>query len=122
MLPVYHRPHDAKLLLLTIPACAILLNEGGAIGRIARLLNCAAIVLTADLPLAMLVKLIKGLHLSTDDTQGKILTVLAARPIPVVLLALAVFYLWVYLHRCLGADTFSGAQSQASPVISAPSS
>ncbi|MGO9636822.1 MAG: glycosyltransferase family 87 protein, partial [Terracidiphilus sp.] len=29
MLPVYHRPYDAKLLLLTVPACAMLWAEGG---------------------------------------------------------------------------------------------
>ena len=32
MLPVYHRPHDAKLLLLTLPACALLFAKGGADG------------------------------------------------------------------------------------------
>ena len=43
MLPVYHRPHDAKLLLLTLPACAMLLSEGKLTGRIAILLNSIAI-------------------------------------------------------------------------------
>ena len=32
MLPVYHRQHDAKLLLLTVPASVILFAEGGLIG------------------------------------------------------------------------------------------
>jgi hypothetical protein len=99
MLPVYHRPHDAKLLLLTVPACAMLLHEGSAIGRIALLLNSAAIVLTSDLPLALLVQLTKGLHLSTEDVPAKILTILLARPMPLVLLVLATFYLWVYARR-----------------------
>ena len=45
MLPLYHRPHDAKLLVLTIPACALLVAEGGRIGRIALLLNAAAILI-----------------------------------------------------------------------------
>ncbi len=60
MLPVYHRPHDAKLLLLTLPACAMLLAEGKLTGRIALLLNSAAIVLTSDLPLALLAKATDG--------------------------------------------------------------
>jgi len=119
MLPIYHRPQDAKLLLLTLPACAMLLREGGAIGRIALLLNSAAIVVTSDLPLALLVQFIKGLHLSTDDTKGKILTVLITRPIPLVLFTLGVFYLSVYLHHSLRGNTFAGAQSQPSPVVSA---
>ena len=108
MLPVYHRPHDAKLLLLTLPACAMLLHEGGAIGRIALLLNTAAIVLTSDLPLALLVQLTKGLHLSTD-ASSKVLTVLLARPMPLILLVLGAFYLWVYAWR-------SSIESRALPL------
>jgi hypothetical protein len=99
MLPVYHRPNDAKLLLLTLPACATLLKEGAPLGRIALLLNSAAIVLTSDLPLAMLVQLTKRLHLSTEGALAKILTVLLFRPIPLILLVLGAFYLWVYARR-----------------------
>jgi len=32
MLVTYHRPFDAKLLLLAVPACAMLWAEGGRIG------------------------------------------------------------------------------------------
>ncbi len=99
MLPVYHRPHDAKLLLLTLPACAMLLSEGGVIGRIALFLNSAAIVLTSDLPLALLAQLTKGLHLSTENLQAKLMTILLGRPMPMILLALGIFYLWVYARR-----------------------
>ncbi len=42
MLPVYHRPYDAKLLLLTLPACAMVLAEGGPLGRIGLVLNSLA--------------------------------------------------------------------------------
>lgn len=101
MLPVYHRPHDAKLLLLTLPACAMLLSEGGMIGRIALVLNSAAIVLTSDLPLALLAQLSKGWHLSTEGFQAKLLTVLLGRPMPIILLALGTFYLWVYARQSL---------------------
>ena len=99
VLPVYHRPHDAKLLLLTLPACAMLLHEGGAIGRIALFLNSAAIVLTSDIPLAFLVRMTKGLHLSMEGVPAKFFTILLARPMPLILLALGTFYLWVYARR-----------------------
>jgi len=99
MLPVYHRPNDAKLLLLTLPACATLLKEGGPIGRSALLLNSAAIVFTSDLPLAMLVQVTKGLHLSTEGARAKILTVLLSRPVPLILLVVGAFYLSVYARR-----------------------
>jgi hypothetical protein len=39
MLPLYHREHDAKILLLAVPACAILWAEGGARGWFALLLT-----------------------------------------------------------------------------------
>jgi hypothetical protein len=49
MLPIYHRQSDAKLLVLTIPACAALFAEGGRIGRIAAIVTAAGLLLTRDL-------------------------------------------------------------------------
>jgi hypothetical protein len=112
MLPVYHRPHDAKLLLLTLPACAMLLSEGGMIGRMALLLNSAAIALTSDFPLALLAKATNGFSQATEGVQGKLLTVLLSRPVPVVLLALGVFYLSVYVCRCRETSAINQAQRQ----------
>ena len=99
MLPVYHRPNDAKLLVLTLPACATLLKEGGAMGRIALLLSSAAIIVTSDLPLAMFVRLTTNLHPSADGWSAKILAVLLGRPIPLMLLVVGTFYLSVYARR-----------------------
>jgi hypothetical protein len=101
MLPLYHRPQDAKLLLLTIPACALLLAEGGPIGWIALFLNAVGIVMTSDIPLAMLGMLSGSLHLPVTGLVGQLTTVAITRPVPLVLLALSVFYLWVYARRCL---------------------
>jgi hypothetical protein len=99
MLVTYHRPYDAKLLLLTVPACAMLLAEGGAIGRLAFLVTSAGIVLTADLPLIILTILTGNLHISTTGISGQILTVVLMRPIPLILLAMSIFYLWIYMRR-----------------------
>jgi hypothetical protein len=101
MLPIYHRPHDAKLLLLTIPVSAMLLAEGGVVGRLGFLVNSVAILITSDLPLAMLAVLTQNLHLSTGGLLYKIVMVFVARPIPIILLALASFYLWLYVRRSL---------------------
>lgn len=102
MLPVYHRPHDAKLLLLTLPACALLFAEGGLMGKIVFLLNSLAIVITSDLPLAMLALLTKDLHLSTEGFLSRVLMIVVARPIPIILLGLASLHLWVYKSWCYG--------------------
>jgi len=101
MLPVYHRPHDAKLLLLTVPACAMLWAEGGAIGWLALVVNTAAIVLTGDLPLVFLIDLSNSLHANTSGWSGKLLTVVLGRPAPLILLVMGVFYLWIYARRCI---------------------
>ncbi len=58
MLPVYHRQLDTKLLLLTVPACAMLWAEGGLIGRLALLVNTAGFVLIGELPWAIFLGLI----------------------------------------------------------------
>jgi hypothetical protein len=99
MLVTYHRPYDAKLLLLTVPACAMLWAEGGTIGRLALLVNTAGIVLTGDVPLALLVMLSRKLDLGTAGIFRQILTVVLIRPASVILLAMGIFYLWVYMRR-----------------------
>ena len=99
MLVTYHRPHDAKLLLLTVPACAMLWAEGGLIGWTALLVNTAGIVFTGDIPLAILDILTKNLHAGTTGLPGKMLSVMWTRPSPLVLLAMGIFYLWVYVRR-----------------------
>src|SRR5579863_5236534 len=111
LLPVYHRPHDAKLLLLTLPACAMLLGQGGVIGRIALFLDSVAIVLTSDLPLAMLAQSTRGMHLSTENLQAKLLTITLGRPVPIVLLALGVFYLWVYARQSFREEISSTSEA-----------
>jgi hypothetical protein len=99
MLVTYHRPFDAKLLLLAVPACAMLWAEGGRIGRLALLVTTAGIVATADLPLISFLALTRNLRISTDGLSGQMLTVALARPIPLILLMMGLFYLWIYLQR-----------------------
>jgi hypothetical protein len=115
MLPVYHRPHDAKLLLLTLPACAMLLSEGKSIGRIAIVLNSAAIVLTSDLPLALLSKFTGGAGQATDAAHGNPIAFVLDRPVPLVLLALGVFYLSVYIFR---REESASNRGQTQPSLS----
>ncbi len=57
MLPIYHRPYDAKLLLLAVPACAALWAQGGARRWLGMLTTSAAIVVTSDLPATLLTTL-----------------------------------------------------------------
>src|ERR1039457_179009 len=99
MLPVYHRLYDAKLLLLTVPACAMLWAEGGLIGWLALLVNTAGFVVTGDLPWAILLGLIRRLHPSTTGLSGQVLIAVQVFPAPLMLLVMSVFYLWVYVSH-----------------------
>jgi uncharacterized membrane protein (UPF0136 family) len=96
LLPVYHRQIDAKLLLLAVPACAILWAEGGRIGRLALLVTATGLIVTADLPWIIVFALIRNLHLPSAGLHGQIERVL---PVPPILLAMGVFYLWVYARN-----------------------
>ncbi|MGB6690361.1 MAG: glycosyltransferase family 87 protein [Terracidiphilus sp.] len=99
MLPTLHRPNDTKILLLAIPACAMLWAGGGIVRWLALCLTSACIVLTAGIPIAFIVSLAKSLHLSTATLSGKIETVALARPAPLILLATGVFFLWTYARQ-----------------------
>jgi hypothetical protein len=99
LLAAYHRPHDAKLLLLAVPACAILWAGGGLTRWLALLVTSTGIVLTADIPLTILRIFTDNLHTSTAGLSGQLLTVVLTRPTQLALLAMSIFYLWTYLQR-----------------------
>lgn len=89
MLPFYHRTYDARLLLLAVPACAALWAGGRARGRSSLWLTLAAIVLTGDI---FWIVLFQIAHYSGPSV------VFGMIPAPLILLALGIFYLWVYLR------------------------
>jgi hypothetical protein len=99
MLPVYHRQYDARLLLLTVPACVMLWAEGGLIGWLALLVNAAGFVFTGDLTWAILLGLIGRLHLAATGFSGWIMVALQVFPAPLALLAMGIFYLWIYARK-----------------------
>jgi hypothetical protein len=96
MLPVYHRQMDTKLLLITVPACAMLWAEGGRIGRLALALTTAGFVLTGDIPWAIFFGVISKVHLPAYALTEKLLMAVQIFPVPLILLVIGVFYLWVY--------------------------
>jgi hypothetical protein len=98
MLVTYHRQHDAKLLLLTIPACALLWSERGVAGWLALLTNSAAILITADIP-ATYLSIITSHQSVGAGFFGELKAALLVRPIPIALLFLACFYLGVYMKQ-----------------------
>jgi hypothetical protein len=106
LLPVYHRQIDAKLLLLTVPACVMLWAEGGRIGKFAVLVNAAGLVVTGDLTWVIFLGVIHRLHLSAVGLSWHIEKIL---PVPPILLAMSIFYLWVYARSARVASNGKGA-------------
>jgi hypothetical protein len=121
MLPVYHRQIDARLLLLTVPACAMLWAEGGRIGRIALLVTTVGIVSTSDLPWAIFLALISKLHLPATRLSGQMVMAVQVFPVPLLLLILGTFYLWIYVARssapALPAGSGSPGQTPVPPAL-----
>ena len=100
MLPVYHHLYDSKILLLTVPACAMLWAEGGLIGWLALLVNTAGFALNGDVTWAIVLGLIGRLHMPPSGLSEQLLIALQVFPAPLILLVIGVFYLWVYARRC----------------------
>lgn len=97
LLPVYHRNHDAKLLLLAIPACALLWVRGGARRWAALGMTAVAVAATSDVPVSIWVNAMSGLAAYAHGAASK-LALLLLEPAPLVLLAAGCFYLWVYIR------------------------
>ena len=101
LLPVYHRINDAVILLLALPACAMLWKERAPERWPALVLTSAGILFTASTPLALLVSNYRAIAAIASELPGRLPGAVLLRPTPVVLLAMGYFYLWVYLRHVL---------------------
>ena len=98
MIVTYHRSYDAKLLLLTVPACAILWSRGGPIRWAAFVITSLGFILTADYPLAILMLWVRNMRIPPTGILAQALTAVQMRPAPLILLVMSVFYLLVYMR------------------------
>ena len=98
-LPLYHRLHDAKLLMLVLPAFAMLWARRGLVAWLALVITGAGIVFTDDIPVQLLAIHSANLRAATSGIAGLFLTLVLARPVPLILLALGIFYLWAYVRH-----------------------
>jgi hypothetical protein len=112
ILATYHRPYDAKILLLTVPACALLWSQGGANGRIAFVLTLAGVLVTGDIPLAILSMLTRPIDIHTLSTVEKSFIIPILRPVPIVLLLAGGFYLWQYVVTSSSSKAKTGRVAQ----------
>jgi hypothetical protein len=117
MLPVYHRHHDSKLLMLALPACLVLWARRGAAGKLAVLFTSLAIVFTSDIPRALLTDFESATAFSADTVSGKLLTILLARPAPLAIMAMAIFYLWAYWRVDLDSHSANATETVSRDIV-----
>jgi hypothetical protein len=116
LLPVYHRQYDAKIIILTVPALALLWSEGGSTRWIALLVSLQGYLLTADLAWTFFAGYLVRkclLQMNESGNFGPTMTPLMNFPVPISLLIMAVFYVWVYTRRA-GRD--KGLSNAARPA------
>ncbi|MGA2219593.1 MAG: glycosyltransferase family 87 protein, partial [Terracidiphilus sp.] len=110
LLPVYHHIYDAKLLLLTVPACAMLWKKGGSTAKLALLVNVAALALAGDLSFALLLASARSL---AGGLSGPMKVALEAMPIPLGLYILSMFYLWIFMRNYSTHDLAAGTTERS---------
>ena len=111
MLPVYHRDYDSRLLLLSVPACA-LVWAGGRGKWLALFLNTLAVGSTAALPFSGLALCVRYLVEHSGVQVGRVLSDGLAQLAPLSMLALSVFYLVRY-WRSAPVSTEPGMEADA---------
>jgi Glycosyltransferase family 87 len=116
MLPVYHLQHDAKLIMLAIPGCALLWAEGGMLGWIALLITGACIGINGDIFTGIRIAFTHQFVMPQPNLAGKITTVMLTRPGPIALLVMSMFYLWMYMRRGLEESPAFNVPSKAARV------
>jgi hypothetical protein len=97
MLPIYHRIYDTRLLLLVVPACAMLWSSGGVRAWLALALSAVAACITGGIPWAIFLAVFP--HLPAWMNSGFTGLAIQMFPVPLTLLAVGAFYLWVYVRN-----------------------
>ena len=99
LLLVYHRSYDAKLLLLGIPACALLWRRGGTIRWLVLAINTLALLFTSDLAWIFFSFALSRLRPVAPWITDSALNAMIVFPAPTALLAIGILYLWRYIRE-----------------------
>lgn len=116
LLPVYHHLYDAKLILLLMPALALLWTRRDRFAqthaRTALLLTASSIFFTGDISNWLVHRLALTFNPSPGTTAAWFSNALQVFPSPLILLATGLFYLWAYRRAAL-ATSHSAPQPAA---------
>jgi hypothetical protein len=95
MLLGYHRQYDSRLLLVAVPACALLSRAGDRAGRLAVWFTFAAALASSSIVISMIGNFTFGLRTDHAGPMRTLVYSLIGRPVPWAMLALAMFYVSV---------------------------
>ncbi len=115
IIAIYHRVYDARIILLTLPACMMLWKKGGARAWIALALCTMGIVSTGAVPWAIYLKLVHNLKIGSGFIRGA-LAGFETAAVPVIMTALCAFYLYVYVRQRPDAISAEAALSAQADV------
>ena len=99
MLPNYHRQQDTRVLLLMIPAFAVLWTQRGRVRWAALWITGLGVFFTGDIPLQTLGQISSHISASTTGFANQLQIVLLGRTATLALVAIAVFYLYAFLRQ-----------------------
>ncbi|MGO9434779.1 MAG: hypothetical protein ACLP00_10890, partial [Terracidiphilus sp.] len=83
-----------------------------SIGWTALLLTTAAFVLNGDLPWVAFLAFLNHMRWSTAGPSGRLLTAAWDFPVPLSLLAMGLFYLWIYARLAFSGPRGEGAKDE----------
>lgn len=110
MLAGYHRRNDTKLLLLCIPACALLLSQEKVRGCLALAVTAAPIFFTGDNPCTISFMLLHHLQMSHKHLADSLQAPILVLPAPLSMFVMAIFYVWIFVKQA------SEVQAQTLPA------
>jgi hypothetical protein len=99
LLITYHRAYDARILLLTIPACALLWARSAPERGLGVLITLTGLCLTGEVPLAIFFAITKKIPIATAGIGDELRTLVVLHPAVLALLAMEVFYLLLYARE-----------------------
>ena len=84
------------IILLTIPACIIAWRRGGWTARLAVAITTAGFLIAGDISWTFLLPLVHSLVVTFRGLPAIVPIALQTFPVPLILLSMTVFYLWLY--------------------------
>jgi hypothetical protein len=95
LLSGYHRQYDTLLMLLSVPACALLSRAGNRTGRLAAAFIFTAALASSGIVLSMVGNFTYALRTNHGGIARTLVYSIIGRPVPWAMLALAMFYAWL---------------------------